>query len=159
MGGFNIWRRQACNELKLWKIDTCPLLFYACMFNLWKITVINYLCTAQRVCVGCAAFAHLPQFWATEEHDIVPNTSPVVRHLRRDDLTLPQPRCVMGKGAAPCVWAEGKSWRRHPSESSGLTLFRVKVRRTARHPLTNNWRAKEKDWKKEGNDKTNEVRY
>lgn len=22
---------------------------------------------------------------------------------RRDDLTLPQPRCMMGKGAAPCV--------------------------------------------------------
>lgn len=82
---------------------------------------------------------------------------PVVRRLRRDDLTLPQPRCTLGKGAAPCVCEEGKSRRRHPRESSRLTLFRVKVRHAACHPLTNNRRAKEEDGS-ESNHKTNEVR-
>lgn len=135
--------------INLWKIYTCPLPFYACRFNVIKITVINFCCTALKVYAGLPAVAHFLQFWSTKEHDIVPHTSPVVQHLRRDDLTLPQPWCMMGKGAAPCVWEEGKSWRRHPSESSRLTLFRVKVRHTARHPLTNNWRAKEKDGKRE----------
>lgn len=135
--------------INLWNICTWALLFYASMFNVIKITIIHFHCTALRVCVGCASVAHLPQIWSAEEHNIVSTTSPVVQHPWRDDLTLPQPRCMMGKGTAPCVWKEGKSWWRHPSESSCLTLFRVKVRHTPRHPPTNNWRAKEKDGKTE----------
>lgn len=57
-----------------------------------------------------------------------------------DDLTLPQPQWMMGRGAAQCVWAEGKSVLRRPHDSCRLTLFKMIARLAACHAFTNNCR-------------------
>lgn len=147
--------RQACNELTCGK-SAHALLLHACMHVYCHKSGCNssWLQSSEGLSCSCTGCTSSRRTRYRSQH-LPPR--PVVRRLRRDDLTLPQPRCTLGKGAAPCVCEEGKSRRRHPRESSRLTLFRVKVRHTACHPLTNNRRAKEEDGR-ESNHKTNEVR-
>lgn len=141
---------------QLWKLYS----WHRYRMTYWYFFKKVRLCCCACDCIFLKSYSSffLRQDSAGRYH-IFPNLSPVVWHPISDDLTLPQPQCMMGERAAVCVSVEAKSLLRRPHDSSRLTLFRMKVRLAACHDFTNTWRAKKRGKRKRVQRKKRETSH